>query len=154
MADLPAAGPAPVVARRSLDVTPVQVNHTIVNVRDRKRSARRLAELLGVAEPVPYGPFLVIELANNCSLDFIQEDGIIHPQHYAFLVSEAKFDEIFPRIQAHRVPYWEDADGHNLEIITVPARRLRSGFAWRRSGVMPPAARADPHMPADPCVPT
>lgn len=121
---------------------PVQLNHTIVHVRDRERSARRLAELLGLAEPVPYGPFLVVELANNCSLDFIQEDGTIHPQHYAFLVSDAEFDEILARIQVHglsywadphhRQPgkintndggrglYWEDADGHNLEIITVP----------------------------------
>lgn len=121
---------------------PVQLNHTIVHVRDRERSTRLLAELLGVADPAPYGPFLVIELANNCSLDFVQEDGTIHPQHYAFLVSEAEFDEIFARIRARGVPYWadphhrqpgkintndggrglywQDADGHNLEIITVP----------------------------------
>ena len=120
----------------------VQLNHTIVHVRDRDRSARLLAELLGLADPVPYGPFLVVELANGCSLDFAQADGAIHPQHYAFLVSEAEFDEIFARIQANGLPYWadpfhrrpgaintndggrgvywEDADGHNLEIITVP----------------------------------
>ncbi|MEV4134183.1 VOC family protein [Dactylosporangium sp. NPDC049742] len=111
-------------------------------MRDRGRSARLLAELLGLAEPVPYGPFLVVELANDCSLDFVQDDGDIRPQHYAFLVSEPEFDEILARIQAHglaysadpfhRQPgrintndggrglYWQDADGHNLEIITVP----------------------------------
>ena len=126
---------------RSVDVMPVQLNHTIVHVRDRERSARLLAELLGVADPVPYGPFLVVELANDCSLDFMQENGTVHPQHYAFLVSEAEFDEILARIQAYGLPYWadphhrqpgintndggrglywKDADGHNLEIITVP----------------------------------
>ena len=121
---------------------PVHLNHTIVHVRDRDGSARLLAELLGLADPVPYGPFLVVELANNCSLDFVQDSGVIHPQHYAFLVSEAEFDEIFARILANGLPYWadplhrrpgaintndggrglywEDADGHNLEIITVP----------------------------------
>jgi hypothetical protein len=121
---------------------PVRLNHTIVHVRDRERSARLLAELLGLAEPVPFGPFLVVELANGCSLDFMHDGGTIQPQHYAFLVSEAEFDEIFARIQArglpywadpyHRQPgrintndggrglYWDDADGHNLEIITVP----------------------------------
>ncbi|MET7420060.1 VOC family protein [Dactylosporangium sp. NPDC005555] len=120
----------------------VQLNHTIVHVRDQERSARLLAEVLGVADPVRFGPFLVVELANNCSLDFAQEHGTIHAQHYAFLVSEAEFDEIFARIQAHGLPYWadpyhrqpaqintndggrglywEDADGHNLEILTVP----------------------------------
>jgi catechol 2,3-dioxygenase-like lactoylglutathione lyase family enzyme len=132
----------PAAAARSLNVMPVQLNHTIVHVRDRERSAQLLAELLGVADPVPYGPFLVVELANDCSLDFAQADGTIHPQHYAFLVSEAEFDEILARIQAHgllywadpyhrqpgrintndggRGVYWQDPDGHNLEIITVP----------------------------------
>ncbi|GAA0897361.1 VOC family protein [Virgisporangium ochraceum] len=121
---------------------PVQFNHTIVHVRDRERSAQRLAELLGLAAPVPYGPFLVIELSNNISLDFIQDDRTIHPQHYAFLVSDAEFDEILARIKDHGLPYWADPlhrqpgrintndggrglywaddDGHNLEIITVP----------------------------------
>lgn len=120
----------------------VQLNHTIVHAGDRDRSARLLAELLGVADPVPYGPFLVVELANNCSLDFVQVNDNIRPQHYAFLVSEAEFDEIFARIQAHGMPYWadpfhqqpgkintndggrglywDDPDGHSLEIITVP----------------------------------
>ena len=120
----------------------VRLNHTIVQVSDRERSAGLLAELLGLAEPVPYGPFLVVELANDCSLDFVQEDGVIRPQHYAFLVSDAEFDETLARIQAHGLPfwadpfhqqpgrintndggrglYWQDADGHNLEIITVP----------------------------------
>lgn len=120
----------------------VQLNHTIVHVRNREHSSQLLAELLGLADPVPYGPFLVIELSNGCSLDFVRDDGTIHPQHYAFLVSDAEFDEILARIQEHRLPYWADpqhsqpgkfntndggrglywadADGHNLEIITVP----------------------------------
>jgi hypothetical protein len=67
-----------------------------------------LAELLGAADPVPYSAFLVVELANDCSLDFVQQDGDIHSQHYALLVSEADFDEIFARIQAHGLQYWTD----------------------------------------------
>jgi hypothetical protein len=39
----------------------VQLNNTIVNVHDKAGSARTLAELPGLAEPTPYGPFLVVK---------------------------------------------------------------------------------------------
>jgi catechol 2,3-dioxygenase-like lactoylglutathione lyase family enzyme len=119
----------------------VQLNHTIVAASDRWASARFLAEILGLAEPTAYGPFAVVELDNDVSLDFI-DDPEIHQRHYAFLVSEPEFDEIFGRIQARGLPYWadpferqpgeintndggrgvywSDPDGHKLEIITVP----------------------------------
>lgn len=120
----------------------VQFNHTIVHVKDKHVSARFLVELLGLAEPVPYGPFLVVELDNAVSLDLMDDDGAIDSQHYAFLVDEAEFDQVFGRIRdrgltywadpAQRRPgeintkdggrgvYWEDPDGHQLEIITRP----------------------------------
>jgi catechol 2,3-dioxygenase-like lactoylglutathione lyase family enzyme len=120
----------------------VQLNHTIVAARDREASAAFLAEILGLAAPTPYGPFLVVEAANGVSLDFIGAAGDITPQHYAFLISEAEFDEIFGRIRARGIGYWadparrrpgeinhndggrgvyfEDPNGHYLEIITRP----------------------------------
>ena len=120
---------------------PVQLNHTIVAASDRWASARFLTEVLGVPEPTAYGPFAVVELDNGVSLDFI-DDPEIHQRHYAFLVSEPEFDEIFGRIRARGLPYWadpfekqpgeintndggrgvywSDPDGHKLEIITVP----------------------------------
>ena len=90
-----------------------------------------------------FGPFLVVQVANDVSLDFAGADhGPVHPQHYAFLVGEAEFDEIFGRIKerglpywadpSHRRPgeinhndggrgvYWDDPNGHSLEIITRP----------------------------------
>ncbi|GGM84438.1 hypothetical protein GCM10010106_34030 [Thermopolyspora flexuosa] len=121
---------------------PVQLNHTIVHATDKHRSAGFVAELLGLPAPKPYGPFLVVELANGVSLDYMDSDGPISPQHYAFLVTEAEFDEIFGRIRERNLPYWadpgrrrpgeintrdggrgvywEDPDGHFLEILTVP----------------------------------
>jgi len=121
---------------------PVQLNHTIVDATDQDRSARYLTDLLGLPAPVRYGPFLVVEVANGVSLDYITSPEEIAPQHYAFLVTEEEFDEIFGRIQAQRIPYWadpwhskageinhndggrgvywDDPDGHNLEIITRP----------------------------------
>jgi catechol 2,3-dioxygenase-like lactoylglutathione lyase family enzyme len=121
---------------------PVQLNHTIVHASDKRRSARFLAGILGLAEPTEFGPFLVVNVANGVSLDFMDDSGPIHPQHYAFLVTEAEFDQIFDRITTqgldhwadpfHRQPgrintndggrgvYWNDPDDHVLEIITQP----------------------------------
>jgi len=120
---------------------PVKLNHTIVAARDKQEAASFLADLLGVGAPTPYGPFCVVELANEVSLDFM-DDPAVHPRHYAFLVSEEEFDAIFGRIQARgldfwadpfqqqpgeinthdggRGVYWLDPNGHVLEIITRP----------------------------------
>jgi catechol 2,3-dioxygenase-like lactoylglutathione lyase family enzyme len=120
----------------------VQLNHTIVEARDRDATADFLVEVLGLAEAGQFGPFRVVELGNGVSLDVIQADGPVHPQHYAFLVGEDEFDHIWDRIkrrgltywadpfrrQAGRINtndggrglYWADPNGHNLEIITRP----------------------------------
>ena len=120
----------------------VKLNHTIVHASDRDATAAFLTGILGLPEPAAYGPFLVVEVDNEVSLDVVQDSGTIQPQHYAFLVSEDAFDAIFGRITErgldywadpfHRVSgeinthdggrgvYWDDPDGHNLEIITRP----------------------------------
>jgi extradiol dioxygenase family protein len=119
----------------------VQLNHTLVNVRDKQESATFVADVLGPASPTPYGPFLVVQVENDVSLDFIDVEEL-HPQHYAFLVGEGEFDEILDRIRergltfwadpfqrragewntddAGRGLYWEEPSGHLLEIITRP----------------------------------
>jgi hypothetical protein len=119
----------------------IELNHTIVHVSDKHRAAGDLAEILGVEPPTTYGPFAVLTLANGVSLDFADDHGAPDGQHYAFLVSEAEFDEIEQRIvergltywadpfhrregeintnDGGRGLYWEGPDGHNLEIITV-----------------------------------
>ena len=121
---------------------PVQLNHTIVAAHDREASAAFLTEILGLPAPVPYGPFLVVEADNGVSLDFAETADDITPQHYAFLISEAEFDDIFGRIQERNLPYWadpgqtrpgeinrrdggrgvyfQDPNGHYLEILTRP----------------------------------
>jgi catechol 2,3-dioxygenase-like lactoylglutathione lyase family enzyme len=119
---------------------PIELNHTIVHARDPQASAAFLAELLGRAAPVRFGPFHGVELDNRVTLDFIQAGEQLTIEHYAFLVSEEEFDQIFGRIQArqltywadpgHKQPgrinhhdggrgvYWNDPDGHYVEIIT------------------------------------
>lgn len=120
----------------------VTLNHTIVRCSDKEASARFLVELLGLPEPTKYGPFVVVQTDNEVSLDYADAHGRLQPQHYAFRVSDAEFDEIQTRIvergltywadpfhtkenqintnDGGRGLYWDDPDGHNLEIITVP----------------------------------
>ena len=121
----------------------VELNHTIVNVRDKRESAEFVAEILGLSKPEPFlGYFLVLRTSNGVSLDFIDSDEKIYPQHYAFLVGETEFDEIFGRIKSRGLTYWADPgrkqpgqinhhdggrgcyfcepSGHFLEIITRP----------------------------------
>ena len=120
----------------------INFNHTIVWARDSETSAKFLADVLGLHAPRRFGPFQVVITDNGANLDFMKAEGEIKPQHYAFLVSESEFDEIFGRIRDRSLPYWadpartqagqinhndggrgfyfEDPDGHFLEVITRP----------------------------------
>lgn len=120
----------------------VQLNHLIVMARNQAESASFFTEVLGLPAATRFGPFLVVQTANGVSLDVDEAGGEITPMHYAFLVSEAEFDEIFGRIRARRIDYWADPgkhrpgeinhhdggrgvyfpdpNGHLLEIITRP----------------------------------
>ena len=121
---------------------PVHLNHTIVPARDRDQTAAFLVDLLGLAPAPVYGPFRVVTLGNDVSLDVVQAGDEVPSQHYAFLVGDAEFDQIWGRIKERGLPYWadpfhqrpgeintndggrglywDDPNGHNLEIITVP----------------------------------
>lgn len=120
----------------------VELNHTIVSANDSEGAARFMADVLGLAPPTPFGPFWVVEAANGVSLDFMQTAGEVAPQHYAFLLSEDEFDDVFARVRGRGLTYWadpgrrragainhhdggrgvyfEDPEGHLLEIITRP----------------------------------
>jgi catechol 2,3-dioxygenase-like lactoylglutathione lyase family enzyme len=91
----------------------VELNHTIVQVRDKKESATFLADILGLEVGKQWGPFLPVTTANGVSLDFADASEV-HPQHYAFLVSDDEFDRGFNRIQAMGVRYFADPHGGGL----------------------------------------
>lgn len=121
---------------------PVELNHTIIKAHGKEASARFLTEILGLPEATLFGPFQVVKTANGVNLDFYDTDGEIVSQHYAFLITEAEFDEIFARIRERGLDYWadpyqsrpgeinrrdggrglyfEDPNGHLLEILTRP----------------------------------
>nr|WP_257140614.1 VOC family protein [Burkholderia sp. RF2-non_BP3] len=120
----------------------VQLNHTIVWCRDKHASSRFLTELLELPAPTPFGAMLVVQLDNGVSLDFYEKEGEITAQHYAFLTDEAGFDRVFARIRERGLPHWadpakrqpgdiyrhnggrgvyfDDPDGHFLEVMTQP----------------------------------
>ncbi|MFJ1536881.1 VOC family protein, partial [Streptomyces mirabilis] len=105
-------------------------------------SARFLADLLGLEVAPEYGPFVPVQIPNGVTLDYMDTAESISPQHYAFLVSEDDFDAIFARIRGAGLTYWadphhhhpgeinhndggrgayfDDPNGHNLEILTRP----------------------------------
>ena len=84
----------------------------------------------------------MVQVTDDTSLDYMDTDGEIVSQHYAFLVEEYEFDQIFGRIRDRHLPYWadpyrhkgdeintwdggrgvyfDDPSGHLLEIITRP----------------------------------
>jgi catechol 2,3-dioxygenase-like lactoylglutathione lyase family enzyme len=117
----------------------VELNHTIVCVTDREKSAEFLAGILGLRTGPVTGPFVPIALANGVTLDYLGVDRVTS-QHYAFLVGDEDFDAALARIRAAGFAYWadpfherpgevntvnggrgvyfEDPDGHNMELLT------------------------------------
>ena len=121
----------------------IKLNHTIVHSRDPRAAAEFFTGLFGLAAPVPFGPFLGVQVDNEVTLDFLDGGGMeIQMQHYAFLMCEREFDTVFARIKDRGLDYWadpgrtepgqiyshnggrglyfKDPDGHLLEIMTRP----------------------------------
>jgi catechol 2,3-dioxygenase-like lactoylglutathione lyase family enzyme len=120
----------------------VQLNHTIVHARDAEKTAAFWSEIFGLPAPRRFSHFHVVDAANGVSLDLIDTEGAIDARHFAFLVSDPEFDQIFGRIRKRGIPYWADParakpgeinhhfggrgvyfvdpNGHFLEIITRP----------------------------------
>jgi catechol 2,3-dioxygenase-like lactoylglutathione lyase family enzyme len=123
----------------------IQLDHIIVPARDRVEAARRLADLLDVAWEKSQGEFTPVYVNDSLTLDFAQRPEFEGRHHICFRVSDADFDAIFARIQAAGIAYrsrprgeddrkintrlggknlyWEDADGHLWEILTVSYAR-------------------------------
>jgi catechol 2,3-dioxygenase-like lactoylglutathione lyase family enzyme len=120
----------------------VLLDHHIVFATDAAASAAFLADILGLPEPKRVYHFVVVQTDNDVSLDFADSAGPIAPQHYAFRLSGEEWDAGFARVLARGLPYWadpsrhragevdrrgggrrvyfEDPDGHFLEIFTQP----------------------------------
>jgi catechol 2,3-dioxygenase-like lactoylglutathione lyase family enzyme len=119
----------------------IELNHTIVPARDKEESARFYERMFGFKYEGPMGHFAPIRIpSQSLTLDFDTWEESFQPQHYAFKVSEAEFDEIFGRIveaglsygsgpfspedmqinrwNGGRGVYFRDPSGHLLELLT------------------------------------
>jgi catechol 2,3-dioxygenase-like lactoylglutathione lyase family enzyme len=119
----------------------VELNHTIIPATDKWRSAKFLADILGLEAGPEWSHFVPVRTGNGVTLDYADATEF-RRQHYAFLVGEAEFDTALDRIKragiafyadfnragrgqinhlyGGRGVYFEDPNGHLLEIITRP----------------------------------
>jgi catechol 2,3-dioxygenase-like lactoylglutathione lyase family enzyme len=122
----------------------IQLDHVIVPSHHRRESARFLAELLGVRWEEPRGEFAPVYVNDSLTLDFADREQF-ERHHLCFRVGDAEFDEILARIERAGITYrsrprgeddmqinrrlggknlyWQDADGHLWEILTVSYAR-------------------------------
>ena len=124
----------------------IQLDHTIVPSHHKVASARRLAELLGVAwAESGVGPFSPVYVNDGLTLDFIDTDEPFPIYHFCFRVTDEEFDAILRRIEAAGIDYrstvrgpmdrqistllggrgiyWNEPDGHQWEMLTVSYAR-------------------------------
>jgi len=125
----------------------IQLDHVIVPSRRRRESAKLLADLLAAPWEENRGEFTPVYVNESLTLDFADREQF-ERYHLCFRVSDADFDAIFARIQraglAYRSRprgeddmqinrrlggknvYWQDADGHLWEMLTVSYARADS----------------------------
>ena len=128
----------------------IELDHTIVPAKDKRASAEFFAEIFGLKvrhghfEAVQINEHLTFDFADEPELwgGPGLDPGTGQSHHYAFHVSDAEFEAIFARVKAKSIPYgsgpfshedgrtyrrrgwrgfyFEDPNGHLLEVMTVP----------------------------------
>jgi catechol 2,3-dioxygenase-like lactoylglutathione lyase family enzyme len=121
----------------------IRLDHTIVPAKDKAAAANFFAEIFGLTV-AGIGHFAPVQVNESLTLDFADEGEPSH-HHYAFHVSEPEFEAILSRVKAKGIPYgsgpfthtdgkinkrrggrgfyFEDPNGHLLEVMTVPETR-------------------------------
>jgi catechol 2,3-dioxygenase-like lactoylglutathione lyase family enzyme len=120
---------------------PITLNHTIVPSKDKEGSAKFFARIFGVPYSGPVSHFAQVRVNSDLSFDWDNRDNF-EGHHYAFLVTDQEFDEIFGRLKSEGIKYgsgpnapangeintrrggrglyFADPDGHLMEIMTTP----------------------------------
>ena len=118
----------------------ILLDHTIVPAKNKLASAKFFAEIFGLNVKSADGYFAQVQVNDSLTFDFADET---EPQshHYAFHISDAEFEAIYQRVKAKGLPYgsgpynhtdgkiytrrggrgfyFEDPNGHLLEVMTV-----------------------------------
>ena len=119
------------------------LDHTIVHARDHDASAVFLTAILGLPPPRAVGRFAAVALDNGVTLDYAQAREPFDRAHYAFVVAPGELDAILGRVRERGLPWWadpghgrpkecyvrddrrgfyfDDPDGHSLEVLERPA---------------------------------
>ena len=119
----------------------ILLDHTIVPAKDKLASAKFFAEIFGLNVKSAEATLRKCRSTTVSPLTFADET---EPQshHYAFHISDAEFEAIYQRVKAKGLPYgsgpynhtdgkiytrrggrgfyFEDPNGHLLEVMTVP----------------------------------
>jgi catechol 2,3-dioxygenase-like lactoylglutathione lyase family enzyme len=120
---------------------PLILNHTIVPSRDKEKGAQFFARVFGAKYTGPVGHFAQVRVNDELAFDYDNRDRF-ESHHYAFVVNDQEFDDIFGRLKSEGIKYgsgpnsptdgdinhrrggrglyFADPDGHLLEIMTVP----------------------------------
>jgi catechol 2,3-dioxygenase-like lactoylglutathione lyase family enzyme len=126
----------------------IVLDHTIVPVKDKITSAMFFAEILGLTVKLGQSDFAQVQINEKLIFDFADKarfDPKVQGHHYAFHVSDAEFQAILDKVKAkgllfgsepsnrtdgqlysgrgRRGFYFEDPNGHLLEVMTVPETR-------------------------------
>ena len=118
----------------------INLDHTIVPAKDKVASAKFFAEIFGLKVKPIQGHFAQVQVNDSLTFDF-DEEPEPRSHHYAFHISDAEFDAILGRVKAKGFPYgsgpfnhsdgqiynrrggrgfyFEDPNGHLLEVMTV-----------------------------------
>lgn len=119
----------------------VELDHLLVPAKDKKASAKLLADLLGVPwSETGVGPFCPVFVNGGLTLDFDEWSEPIPHIHFCFRVTDPAFDAILARIRESgiayrskvhgsvdmrvdtehggRIVYWNEPDGHQWEMLT------------------------------------
>lgn len=124
----------------------IHLDHLMVPSRNKRASARLLAELLGVPwSETGVGPFVPVFVNDGLTLDFDEWADPLPQIHYCFRVDQRDFDAILGRLQAAGIAYrsqvhgpvdfridtrhggcivyWNEPDGHQWEMLTLSYAR-------------------------------
>ncbi len=94
----------------------ITLNHTIVPTYDKVASAKFYARIFGFEYIGEFSHFIVVRVNDTLCLDFSIKDTF-ESHHYAFKVTEDKFDEIFLRIKNEKIKYGSGPyDAENMTI--------------------------------------
>jgi catechol 2,3-dioxygenase-like lactoylglutathione lyase family enzyme len=125
----------------------IRLDHVIVPSHDKVAGAKQLASLLDVPWALSQGAFTPVFVNDSLTLDFADRERF-EGYHFCFRMGDAEFDATLARIEAAGITYrsrprgeddmkisrrlggknlyWQDADGHLWEILTVSYARADS----------------------------